>query len=162
MSLLTVIIPNQVPLKSRNSKEYSKKYREKNRERLYLYKKAWVAKNKDKVKGYYEKEQQINPEVKRKRARRSYHKNRESILDRIRLRKYGIDGETFRTISKKQGNKCLVCNKAFNNNPNVDHSHRTGKIRGLLCSDCNCALGFAFDSPELLRRMADYLEEKDA
>ena len=40
----------------------------------------------------------------------------------------------------------------------VDHCHKTGKIRQLLCSNCNPAIGFIKDSPELARKMADYLE----
>jgi len=41
----------------------------------------------------------------------------------------------------------------------VDHDHVTGKVRGFLCRACNLSLGTAQESPELLRRMASYLEE---
>ena len=39
----------------------------------------------------------------------------------------------------------------------IDHDHITGKVRGLLCHNCNLALGYAKDSPELLEKMAKYL-----
>lgn len=40
----------------------------------------------------------------------------------------------------------------------VDHNHKTGLIRGLLCSMCNVAIGSAKDSPIVLREMANYVE----
>lgn len=43
----------------------------------------------------------------------------------------------------------------------IDHDHKTGKIRGVLCKKHNLALGLFNDSPTLLRRAADYLEDKD-
>ena len=49
----------------------------------------------------------------------------------------------------KTGGVCDLC---------VDHCHATGAIRGLLCNDCNTVLSKANDSPELLRRLAAYLE----
>jgi hypothetical protein len=47
-------------------------------------------------------------------------------------------------------------------NLSVDHSHVTGKVRGLLCRDCNLALGICRDDPDRLRRLADYLEQAEA
>jgi hypothetical protein len=39
----------------------------------------------------------------------------------------------------------------------VDHDHETGKIRGLICNACNCALGFVRDEPDTMRRLIAYL-----
>lgn len=41
----------------------------------------------------------------------------------------------------------------------IDHNHRTGAFRGLLCASCNSAIGFAGDDPDRLRILADYLEQ---
>ena len=41
----------------------------------------------------------------------------------------------------------------------MDHSHMTGRARGVLCSFCNTILGMSFDSPEILRSAAAYLEK---
>ena len=44
----------------------------------------------------------------------------------------------------------------------VDHCHATGEVRGLLCSECNLAVGNAQDSPRILRVLADYLDRYTA
>lgn len=51
---------------------------------------------------------------------------------------------------------CAVCGKP--DGLVVDHHHGTGVVRGMLCSNCNVALGMAGDDPIRLRAMADYLE----
>ena len=43
----------------------------------------------------------------------------------------------------------------------LDHDHRTGKVRALLCNRCNRVLGLAEDSPELLSKMSNYLKEHE-
>ena len=40
----------------------------------------------------------------------------------------------------------------------IDHDHTTGKVRGMLCHDCNTSLGKFRDNPDILRKAADYLE----
>lgn len=61
---------------------------------------------------------------------------------------------------KAQQYVCLIClgADATGRRLAVDHDHTTGKVRGLLCGACNTALGKMRDSPEQLRRAADYLE----
>ena len=51
--------------------------------------------------------------------------------------------EQYDNILKAQNNKCAICGKKFskNNPPFIDHDHKTGKIRGLLCNICNLHLG---------------------
>ena len=41
----------------------------------------------------------------------------------------------------------------------MDHDHSTGKVRGILCYNCNTAIGHAMDSPERLTSLATYLRE---
>lgn len=67
----------------------------------------------------------------------------------------------------QQGGKCLGGHGGLVTNKEdvvgalmlavVDHDHVTGKVRGLLCRQCNSALGFAGDNPERLERLARYL-----
>jgi hypothetical protein len=83
--------------------------------------------------------------------------------------KYGITLDQYEGMLAEQGGRCAIC-YTFDNvyaeqqdrSFAVDHDHETGKVRGLLCQTCNRMLGMASDSPDRLRRAADYLERADA
>ncbi len=74
--------------------------------------------------------------------------------------KYAITEEQYWAIYQKQGGKCAICHchqryKCLA----VDHDHKTGMGRGLLCEQCNRGLGRFFDSALRLRSAADYVEK---
>lgn len=78
-------------------------------------------------------------------------------------RRYGISVEEYATMLEAQGFKCGICsveNDPTGRNFAVDHCHATGKIRGLLCSNCNTALGSFKDSVDRLKSAIQYLESK--
>ena len=56
---------------------------------------------------------------------------------------------------EKQGGVCALCRQRAPEH--VDHDHLTGRVRGLLCSCCNQALGNARDDVAILERAVDYL-----
>ena len=78
-------------------------------------------------------------------------------------RKYDISLEEYDQMVELQGDKCALCpatkpgGKHNNANWCVDHDHVTGKVRELLCNDCNMVLGIIKDSPEHLGRMITYI-----
>lgn len=74
------------------------------------------------------------------------------------LRKYGITIEDEIRMLAEQDYACSVCAESISETHHVDHCHRTGKVRALLCGRCNVALGSAGDDPVLLRKLADYAE----
>jgi len=82
-------------------------------------------------------------------------------------RNYGIDDAELTKMKEDQENKCYLCgSEGFligNNNHNeklaVDHDHKTGKVRKLLCHNCNRALGLFKDNPALMRKAASYVED---
>lgn len=77
-------------------------------------------------------------------------------------RRFGVSLVEYRRMSKEQKDLCAICEnpeKTKNRSLAVDHCHRTGKIRGLLCTSCNPAIGALGDSPELLRKAAAYIEK---
>jgi hypothetical protein len=75
-------------------------------------------------------------------------------------KKYGITIEEYNSMLATQNNQCAVCFDAPKHQRlHVDHNHKTGKVRGLLCQACNVSIGKMKESPELLRRLALYIEE---
>lgn len=79
-----------------------------------------------------------------------------------RIRRYGLTAQEFRDLLEAQDNRCALCRgpwRGWNGRaPHIDHDHETGRVRGLLCSPCNTAIGRFGDDAALLRRAADYLE----
>jgi hypothetical protein len=54
---------------------------------------------------------------------------------------------------------CNIHQSDLNKALSVDHDHKTGKIRGLLCYNCNLALGHTMDNVEILKNLTKYLDE---
>jgi hypothetical protein len=95
-----------------------------------------------------------------------YQGNRKVIQERIRLRKYGLTADELNQMRVDQDFSCAICHIAIaadrgtaaRNAEHVDHDHRTGKVRALLCSPCNRTLGVVDDDIDRLRAMIEYLE----
>lgn len=83
-------------------------------------------------------------------------------------RKYQMTEQDVHSMLQAQDNKCLICTNQLALEPgnglrkkqyqyDIDHDHRTGKVRGILCHNCNVGLGRFKDDPNLLTRAAEYL-----
>lgn len=86
---------------------------------------------------------------------------RSSELGRIRLScgKYGITDLQYMQMEFAQDRRCAICKHS---KPlEIDHCHATGKVRGLLCHDCNIGLGMFKDNIKGLREAANYLEKDE-
>jgi hypothetical protein len=102
----------------------------------------------------------------RKEYDQGYHSdNREKHLETMRknayARRYKMTVAEYDGLFKAQDSACAICGASEGwqgKRLAVDHDHKSGAIRGLLCDRCNTVLGKMEDSPELLRRAASYLE----
>lgn len=120
-------------------------------------------KNKSDGKGYRCKD--CDDKAKKKWIEENPYKAYESVR-RNNLRKYGISLEQYLELLEEQQGGCALCGIKENNtignrkdwNFSVDHDHTSGKVRGLLCNNCNRGLGLLKDNPELLRKAANYVE----
>ena len=144
---------NKEKIKERNRQYYldnaekHEQYRQENKERIINYCKEWRIDNSDYVK-------QKRQENKTKR--------RETDLKR----KYNITLDDYHTMWIEQEGKCWTCSvkaeDAINKILYVDHNHLTGKVRGLLCSRCNTAIGLLQESQEIIQKVSKYLHEKSS
>ena len=85
-----------------------------------------------------------------------------SALSR-RLKKYNITEEEYNAMIESSDGKCWICGRAPKTKAlNIDHNHKTGRVRGLLCYLCNNKLigklGDSLNSPDLFYKAALYLE----
>lgn len=76
-----------------------------------------------------------------------------------RLDKYGLTPETYNALLERQCNKCAICQEVFVRTPHIDHCHDSGKIRGLLCSNCNVGIGY-LSKKDILHQAARYLSDE--
>ena len=83
-------------------------------------------------------------------------KNKEKMFVYHLRHKYGIEKEDYNKLLKQQESRCAICG-LMSQNLHIDHSHLSGKIRGLLCELCNKGLGLFRDNSELLKRATEYL-----
>ena len=78
-------------------------------------------------------------------------------------RSYGIDLEEYQKMLDSQGGVCKICKspeaKGRWRQFHVDHCHKNGHVRGILCNRCNTMLGMIDDDPSALRAALKYLKE---
>ena len=137
-------------------KTYSKAYYEKNKEELRAKNKVYREKNKERLKAYREK----NKEKIRAYTKKYKEKHYANQLKRL----YGIGLHEYNLMLTEQKGKCACCGihrNELTRNFAVDHDHDTGLIRGLLCGNCNTAIGKLGDNIEGLMRALNYLEKHE-
>jgi hypothetical protein len=73
---------------------------------------------------------------------------------------YGITQEQFEQMLAAQNHTCAICNSPDwgKPSPSIDHCHDTGKVRGLLCNNCNLGIGLLGDNWQTLSNALNYLE----
>lgn len=85
-------------------------------------------------------------------------------------RHFDLSPDEFDVLVEKQESKCAICRQpphvsidslGRTRSWHIDHDHITHKVRALLCHNCNVGLGLFRDSPELLKKAANYLEGKE-
>ena len=105
---------------------------------------------------------------KERRASPGYKEYLDPIQRKNVLQRYGLTPETYADLLEKQGHACAVCQTTIPGNGrgdrrfDVDHNHKTGKVRGLLCRNCNVTLGVLENKRDRLAKLEEYLLKTDA
>jgi hypothetical protein len=124
---------------STNCKECQRAYKNNNLQRDKERAHLWQKNNRAKVNAY---------RVRRKDDKRKYK------LKYV----YGITVEDYDRMFREQNGKCATCGSDNNGKRLVvDHDHKTGKVRGLLCASCNVAIGFMKDDESIVMKVFHYL-----
>lgn len=93
----------------------------------------------------------------------AYERNHPEVRRVYKIKaNFNVTSDYIQELLEEQESLCAICNKEFEpsgrKGPHIDHAHKTGYIRGLLCGSCNRGLGLFYDSPDLMRRAAEYVE----
>lgn len=127
---------------------YSPEHYLANKEQYAAKSKAWREKNKEKA---------------RQNRKRHYEENKQKNLEQMAWyslkRKYGLTQKEYTEMLDKQKGVCAICGGVCTRRLAVDHDHETGKVRGLLCNNCNRGLGHFQDNVGFLDAAIRYLKE---
>ena len=116
--------------------------------------------NKERARQRSKEWRQKNPERSRQGVKTWTTNNPDKVLA-MKVRKYGLSLKQFRAL----GALCMICGKGPSGAQHgvrrlcVDHDHATNRVRGLLCGNCNVALGHFHHSIRLLHKAVQYLKE---
>ena len=113
-------------------KEYDN--RPENRERILSQKKEWRENNPDRV---------------------VVHKQN------TRLKPYNLTEEEYKTKLIEQNYQCSICSTDITDKNHIDHCHKSGKVRGLLCRKCNIGLGMFNDNVECMEKAIEYVKRNN-
>lgn len=150
-------------------------YYAKNKQRILEKSTKYYADNKERVLKRLADAHKKNPTPGRERAKKFAQKNSEKLKKyqmtwkerhpekrklytrNSRIRAYGIEPEVYYEMLEKQGHRCAICNAESKRRAmSIDHDHKTGKVRGLLCDGCNLPLGH-LEKDEWVEKAKQYL-----
>lgn len=77
-----------------------------------------------------------------------------------RLYRYSVTDDQYNEMLEEQKGCCAICGTSLSSKTHIDHNHKTGVVRGLLCSSCNTSLGGFKDSIEVLSKAIEYLKSR--
>lgn len=148
---------------------YWKKYQKLNREKILTQHREYYRKNKERLLKQNKDYRSKKGDQIREGQRKYYQENKGKWKEQHLRKKYNLSVEDFNAIFVAQNGQCAICATTFNDafvgtrqregKAHVDHCHTTGKIRGLLCTKCNTALGLFDEDIVRLLNAIDYLKK---
>jgi hypothetical protein len=102
-----------------------------------------------------------------KHHRLKYPRSQQSMMlrkhkqSRRKLKKYSISIDDYRGMWQQQSGRCAICN-VYTSELVIDHNHKSGVVRGLLCHSCNVAIGLFRDDIDVLSNAIVYLKADES
>ena len=160
---------------ARTRRVYKAQWRAAHREHLRVYRAQWRANHRKKLHDYMVQYHADHRDKLNADRRRYYQEHHSEIIQQLHtpaakkkarfahlLRKYGLTERAYTLLLKQQHGRCKLCGTKKPGGIgtfHVDHEHHTGRIRAILCNNCNALLGYAQDSIERLQKAISYLQE---
>jgi hypothetical protein len=125
---------------------------------------SYIRDNREKYNKRQRRQRKKNPASAKAAVQKWVSNNKHKLRARHLRKSYGLPLEVYDEMLKAQNGVCVICRGpgTLQNGKRaslvVDHCHKTGKVRGLLCHNCNVGIGNLRDDPELLRTALAYLE----
>jgi len=160
-----------------NTPEQRRNYYLKNKDRIKAKSALYYVDNKPKVLERLRIKHKANPFPQRESAKKYLKENpdkrdkyqltwkerhpekRKLYTRNSRIRAYGISPETYYQMLEAQGKRCAICKaESLKRAMNIDHDHKSGKVRGLLCDGCNLSLGH-IERKDFLEKALKYLAQ---
>lgn len=137
----------------------SKKYHAENKDKRNEQKKEYRAGNKDKIKEQWKKYYAGNKDKVKERSKKYYLRGgKQKIRSASLKRRYNITSEEYDIMYIAQNGQCSICSIKLEKLV-VDHDHKTGVVRKLLCPSCNLAIGHLREDTHIVKAVLKYLEE---
>ena len=99
-------------------------------------------------------------ECMKSRVMNRYNKDPDLVNDKRAAKLYGITLEQVQEMREQSGGVCGICNREGKHHHKrlvIDHDHKTGKVRGLICSSCNSMIGWCGEDTQTLQNLIEYL-----
>jgi len=93
----------------------------------------------------------------RNKSKKKTQKNIQRSKETTLKSRYGISTFEYNEMLLQQEGRCKICGKTSDKTLHIDHNHSTGKVRALLCNNCNILIGHAKEDPLILQQAMNYL-----
>lgn len=149
---------------NRNKNNYMKQYYAKHKDKWESRQKTEEYKRNKNTKRNNRYHTDIEYREKKKAKAREYNQQHPEKKFIQHLSEFELTIDDYNQMLESQNYRCAICGDEGNKENrfrklSIDHGHKTGKVRGLLCSNCNFLLGQAKDDIGILRNAITYLEE---
>jgi len=145
-----------------NKSEYTKRYRQKHPERAKAYMKKYREEHPEKFRAWKKKDREIHKDVISERTQKWRQANPDKMNGQRLRQRYSLSKADYEKLVKAQNGICAICGKEPNGHRLfIDHDHKTGNMRGLLCRNCNFALELFEDDSKRLLSAINYLRRRE-